>query len=278
MNETVAGSARSGSRALVEVWTDGREYESLVPAPVAAMEPVGGFAEAEEAVREADAVVSAHPKRHTLVSSLLYAESLPSTLVNRLATGRRVAPGPRAHRAMAAFRRAVAAGAELRSIEQHLLTTLHGMIVPGGGEIRRRQVWVAGKTPPDAIFVPPPAELVPDLLPDLISYLGRRDVSPLEQAAIAYGQLESIHPFLDGNGRMGRCLMQVVARQRGLVRTVAAPLGLLFAAHLPNFIDAHRGFREGDQAVWCRYVAGLAAVSARTVLDNIRHNGRRRAP
>jgi Fic family protein len=64
---------------------------------------------------------------------------------------------------------------------------------------------------------------VPGLLDDLIANLGRDDIAALEQAAVAYGQLEFVHPFLDGNRRVGRCLMQVIAHRRGLVEA-AAPL------------------------------------------------------
>jgi Fic family protein len=126
-------------------------------------------------------------------------------------------------------------------------------------------VWLCAPDPGQAVYIGPPADELPRLLDDFVAYLARDDVSACEQAAVAFGQLEFIHPFRDGNGRMGRCLMQVIGLRRGLVSTVAPPLGLLFHADLANFLGGHRAYRDGRVETWCRYVAELAVASAQSV-------------
>ncbi|GAA0971650.1 hypothetical protein GCM10009555_023100 [Acrocarpospora macrocephala] len=257
------------------VWSDGREYAALIPPPIATADVCGGFDAAEEAARECDAILARHRRGEQLVTSLLHAESLPSPQVNALAVGRQVRLGRDPHRAMAAFRRAVTVGAAAPAVELDWLTGLHATLVPGLGGLRERLVWLCAAAPADAVFVGPPHELVPELIADLLAYLRRDDVSPLEQAAVGYAQLEFIHPFVDGNGRLGRCLMQVIPQRRGLVTSLAPPLGLLFAANMPRFLEAHRRFREGDRAFWCRYVAELAVMSAANVQVLLGRSGRK---
>jgi Fic family protein len=75
------------------------------------------------------------------------------------------------------------------------------------GVVRDEQGWIGGTSPLDAHVVTPRPEHVPDLLDDLVAYVNRTDVDPVSQAAIAHAQFELIHPFADGNGRVGRVLI-----------------------------------------------------------------------
>ena len=88
------------------------------------------------------------------------------------------------------------------------------------------QNWIGGSdyTPIDALYVPPPPDLVPDLMDDLLVFANRTDLPILAQAAIAHAQFESIHPFTDGNGRIGRALISAILRRRGLTRRITVPL------------------------------------------------------
>jgi fido (protein-threonine AMPylation protein) len=85
------------------------------------------------------------------------------------------------------------------------------------GEYRQQQNWIGGRldSPLDARYVPPPEGEVDGLMSDLVAFVNRDDLPGVAQAAVAHAQFETIHPFLDGNGRVVRCLIHVVLRGRG---------------------------------------------------------------
>src|SRR5439155_1398021 len=80
--------------------------------------------------------------------------------------------------------------------------------------------------PGRADFVPPPPESVPALMDDLCAFVNRADLPAVVQAAVAHAQFETIHPFADGNGRVGRALIHVVLRRRGLAPRYVPPVSL----------------------------------------------------
>lgn len=126
------------------------------------------------------------------------------------------------------------------------LVDLQGALLgsgPGVG-IREVQNWigVSNYHPIDADYVPPAPEQVPELLEDLLAYLNGAAHGPLVQAALVHSQFESIHPFVDGNGRVGRALIHAVLARRGLTSSQVLPVSLVFST-----------FRE-------RYVASLGAL------------------
>ena len=89
------------------------------------------------------------------------------------------------------------------------------------GELRTSQNWIghAGATLNEARFVPPPPYLVPESLGDLESFIHARDDLPnLLKVGLAHAQFEAIHPFLDGNGRVGRLLITFLLTERGILR------------------------------------------------------------
>jgi Fic family protein len=100
------------------------------------------------------------------------------------------------------------------------------------GLIRVEQNWIGGndRNPVGATFVPPPPERVQPVLDDLEQFIARDDLGPLSQAAIAHGQFETIHPFLDGNGRVGRALVFAILRRRGLLGQYIPPISLVLNA------------------------------------------------
>ena len=98
----------------------------------------------------------------------------------------------------------------------------------GAGRLRDRLVWVGGATPPLAAYVGPPPGLVPGLLEDLVAFCNRADLDAVTQAAVAHAQFESIHPFADGNGRLGRVLIAWVVARR-LEVPVPPPLSVFIA-------------------------------------------------
>jgi Fic family protein len=100
------------------------------------------------------------------------------------------------------------------------------------------QNWIGGSdfNPCSAAFVPPPPEHVESLLEDLCAFCNSGSLPAIAQAAIAHAQFETIHPFVDGNGRTGRALIHVVLRRRGLVERVLPPISLILATWSRRYI------------------------------------------
>ena len=128
------------------------------------------------------------------------------------------------------------------------------------GEYRTTQNWIGGSdyAPRDALHVPPPPDTVPDYLQDLFAFLDRQDLPPLVQAAIAHAQFESIHPFIDGNGRIGRALIHAVLRRRRVTRHVTVPIASALVVHRDHYFSALNAYRAGR----ARTIVALLARSA----------------
>ena len=116
-----------------------------------------------------------------------------------------------------------------------------------GGVLRPVQNWIGTSlTPLDAVYIPPPPELVGPLMEDLAAYLTSSEHPALVQAAVAHVQFETIHPFADGNGRAGRALIQLVLRRRGIAPTVVPPVSLVLATQADAYVAALVGARQTD--------------------------------
>jgi len=107
------------------------------------------------------------------------------------------------------------------------------------GTIRRSQNWIGGSRPGNARFVPPPHDVVPQTLADLERWIHRGDpLPPLVRAGLAHVQFESIHPFLDGNGRIGRLLIALLVEHWGLLKTPLLYLSLALKRHREEYYEA----------------------------------------
>jgi Fic family protein len=164
--------------------------------------------------------------------------------------------------------------ADVLAIHRALLR--HARTPETGGLVRNVQNWIGGNdyNPCGADFVPPPPEFVPDLLEDLVTFLNSDDLSPLVQAAIGHAQFESIHPFADGNGRVGRALVQLVLRRRGLAPRYVPPVSLALATTARDYIAGLTAYRYvGDPAGSAAregiasWLATFAAATTRAVND-----------
>lgn len=114
--------------------------------------------------------------------------------------------------------------------------------VPGAqtpGELRRSQNWIGppGCTLETATFVPPPAEEMGPPLSDLESFLHERELPPLIALAMAHYQFEAIHPFLDGNGRVGRLLIPLLLAERAILRWPLLPLSTYLERHRAEYYE-----------------------------------------
>lgn len=118
------------------------------------------------------------------------------------------------------------------------------------GCIRTQQNWIGGTiyTPFGSAFVPPPPEMVPDLLHDLCDFCNADDFPAVAQAAIAHAQFETIHPFIDGNGRTGRALIYMVFKRRGLATRTFPPVSLVLATRAADYVTALQATRYDGPA------------------------------
>lgn len=114
------------------------------------------------------------------------------------------------------------------------------------GRLREEQNWIGGSSynPCSAAFIPPPEDDVPRLLADLCTFANGDSLPPIAQAAVAHAQFETIHPFVDGNGRAGRALIHVILRRRGLCPKVVPPISLILATRSSNYIAGLTAFRH----------------------------------
>lgn len=128
---------------------------------------------------------------------------------------------------------------------------------------RTQQVWIGGGDfgPHHATFVPPHHRHVPGLIDDLVAFMSRDDIPVLAHVALAHAQFETIHPFVDGNGRTGRALIHSMLRAKGLSRGTTVPLSAGLLADTDNYFDALTRYRDGD-ATAIVTVMSEAALSA----------------
>jgi Fic family protein len=136
------------------------------------------------------------------------------------------------------------------------------------GMIREQPVWIGGHSPVTAAFVPPHAERVVDALTDLIAFIDRDDVPVVAQAAIAHAQFETIHPFVDGNGRTGRALLHAILRAKGLLTHASAPVSAGLLRDTAAYFDALTSYRDGDvrPLIECFAAASRFAATSGTAL------------
>ena len=141
------------------------------------------------------------------------------------------------------------------------------------GRLRDMQNWIGGPSdfsPRDAIYVPPPPELVDDLMRDLIVFSNRTDIPAVAQAAVAHAQFESIHPFTDGNGRIGRGLISQVLRNRGVAKSAIVPVASAMLANTDDYFSRVNAYRDGESDEFVGYVARSATVAAAAAEDTAR--------
>jgi len=162
---------------------------------------------------------------------------------------------------------ALDAGDSELSVTADTLTGIHRELLgrtplsAHAGVMRVEQNWIGGTAhnPCAAVFVPPPPEQVADLLADLAAFCNDRWLPAVAQAAIVHAQFETIHPFVDGNGRVGRALVHLVLRRRGLAPRTVPPISLILATRAADYIGGLTAFR---------YVGDAESMDARAAVDH----------
>lgn len=285
-------------------------YQAFVPDPIAGLQlsiPSSVAASVSAAERAIDALNRDPPRLaslEVLARRLLRSESVASSRIEglvlsqrRLARAEVEVDATRDETArsvlgnVAAMEQAVAVGTGARPLRLKDILALHRTLMLAtntpqiAGVIRTGQNWIGGNAfnPGRAVFVPPPPGRVKPLMNDLVAFMNREDLSPVIQAGIAHAQFETIHPFADGNGRVGRALIHVVLRRRGLAPRYVPPVSLVLAADASGYVAGLTAFRDGRPAEWLDLFAraiGRAAGKAADLaarLTTLQATWRRRA-
>jgi len=242
------------------------DYAAYLPDPLIGRrfvfdgEVAADVADAEAAIARLNAEAAALVDTEALARILLRAESVASSRIEGLEIGARRLLHAEALRSMHERSSDVMATEVLGNIDAMLygvervgfrdeitvdvLLGIHRRLLvgtclePHGGNFREAQNWIGGSdyNPCSADYVPPPHEFVADLVDDLCAFCNSDDLPAVAQAAIAHAQFETIHPFVDGNGRTGRALIQLVLRRRGLALRVLPPVSLVLATLARDYI------------------------------------------
>lgn len=271
-------------------------YQAFIPDPIAALDPQVSFRaataafEAERAVRELNERASARGLE-AIGPLLLRSESIASSRIEGYQVSTlnlaRALVDPRAARGSArtvaanvsAMEEAIARADDPAPIAVEDICRIHATLMAGEpdaapGRAREVQNWLGGRldSPMGAAFMPPPPGEVRPLLDDLVRFLARDDIPPLARAAIAHAQFETIHPFIDGNGRVGRCLIHVVLRRAGVAARFVPPVSIVMAARPTAYVGGLVDFREGRISEWVESFSeacGSAAVHAADLADDV---------
>jgi Fic family protein len=168
-------------------------------------------------------------------------------------------------------------------ISNRLLREIHRILLAKGrgsskepGEFRRSQNWIGGSRPGNALFVPPPPDYILESMGALEKFLHdeRHPLPLLVKAALAHVQFETIHPFLDGNGRLGRLLITFLLCAEGALREPLLYLSLYFRRHRQQYYKLLQAVRlTGDWEAWLQFfltgireTADEAAATARKLM------------
>ncbi len=279
------------------------DYEAYVPDLLTertflfSAETAADVADAERAITTLDRQAAALLDTEALARILLRAESVASSRIEGLEVGaRRLLRAEAAMElgeppsdvtaevlanidAMTTAIRSISPGDPITMDD---LLEFHHRLLTGtrldahAGLIRSEQNWIGGSSysPCSAAFVPPPPELVRDLLEDLCAFCNTDALPAVAQAAIAHAHFETIHPFADGNGRTGRALIHLVLRSRGLATRVLPPVSLVLATWSDDYLAGLEATRYRGSASSAaardgtdRWTGRFAAACSRAVAD-----------
>lgn len=272
-------------------------YQAFVPAPLPPVPPLEWnavlrrrFDDALVALGRLDAISALLPNAGLLLYSFVRKEAVlssqiegtQSSLADLLLFEIHEEPGVplddarEVSRCVAAMERGLKLVREGMPLSNRLLRDVHAVLLdhPRGrgkapGEFRRSPVWVDGTRPGNAVFVPPPPGEVAEGLAAMERFLNDEPepTPPLIKAALAHVQFETIHPFLDGNGRVGRLLivLQLVADR--ILREPLLYPSLFFKTHRALYYELHNDVRlHGDWERWLEFFAeGIAESAAQAV-------------
>jgi Fic family protein len=235
---------------------------------------------AGEMVPSLDWFIYAFVRKEAVISSQI--EGTQASLVDLLAFEAEEQPAPNAdveevtnYLDALAYARGQLASKRGLPLSMRLLNEAHERLMRGvrgsnkqPGDVRRSQNWIGGSRPGNAVHVPPPPDKLPRLLSDLEKYIHADDSLPrLVRAGLLHVQFETIHPYLDGNGRIGRLLIALLLEHWGLLKAPLLYLSLFFKRHREEYYRRLNLVRvEGDWEGWTDFfLDGVATISNEAV-------------
>jgi Fic family protein len=288
---------RPAPGSYVDVATAGERFKAFVPAPLPPDPPVAWtpalrrrFDDALVALGRLDAVSAHLPNAALLLYSFVRKEAVLSSQIEGTLSslsdlllyeideqpGVPMEDAREVSRCVAALEHGLAALRDGLPLSMRLLRGMHNALMahPGGrgktpGEVRRSQVWIGGTRPGNAAFVPPPASELARCLSSFERFLNDEPepTPPLLKAALAHVQFETIHPFLDGNGRLGRLLIVLQLVADGVLREPMLYPSLYFKTHRALYYELLNEVRlHGTWERWLDFFAeGIEASAAQAV-------------
>lgn len=275
---------RSGG-SLVEADSNGRKVRAWVPTPLQerslklSVSTVRASERACAALRLADARL---PDRWQAMARLILRnegvassgiEGLREPIESVIVAGRTGAGGTAGLVAsnLAVIDEALATAHEPLTIETlhrwHRQLMRHGPLPPEMvGAFRPTLGWVGGNSPLDAAYVPPPPSEIPRLMDDLVAFANddRADLDPVTLAAVTHAQFEAIHPYGDGNGRLGRVLISRTLTQRLITKRSTSPISTAIALDPGGYLSGLHLFEQGVLDPWVMWFAEVVQKAAST--------------
>ncbi|HEV7594534.1 MAG TPA: Fic family protein [Gemmatimonadaceae bacterium] len=275
----IKASSRAGHLVQQQAGPDG--YSAFIPTPLPPNPPldlsghIGGLLERASSSLgrldglsrslDPDRLLYMYVRKEAVLSSQI--EGTQSTLAELLEFENSDSPGVTVEdvrevsRYVAALRYAIDRIAGGFPLSLRLIRDTHGVLMTGGrgghqtpGEFRSSQNWIGGTRPGTARFVPPPPHELMRVLGDLEKFIVEGNATPIIKAGLAHAQFETIHPFLDGNGRLGRLLITMILCSE---KTLAEPflyLSLYFKQHRDDYYAALQRVRtDGDWEGWMAF-------------------------
>lgn len=272
----------------------GDVFRAFVPSPLPPRPPVALdrslLERAERAVYRLDGLsvllpdislfVYSYVRKEALLSSQI--EGTQSSLTDLLLFETKQAPGVPLEDVrevsdyVAALEEGMAALHAGHRVSTALLRRLHRILLRSGrggdrspGLLRKRQVWIGGDRPSAARFVPPPAALVPKCLREVDTFLRTSTLPTLVKIALAHVQLETIHPFRGGNGRIGRLMISLLLCEGGLLVEPLLYASVYLKVHRREYYDRLQAVRsDGDWEGWVRFfLEGVTASSEQAIAE-----------
>lgn len=301
-------STRAGRLVQQQSGPDG--YAAFIPAPLPPVPPLdlsgrlGGLLERASSSLgrldgisrgiDPDRLLYMYIRKEAVLSSQI--EGTQSTLAELLESENEEAPGipvadiQEVSRYVSALRYGVQQLNDGYPISLRLIRETHGVLMASGrggeqapGEFRRTQNWIGGTRPSTARFVPPPPHELLRVLGDLERFIWEGDVTPIVKAGLIHAQFETIHPFLDGNGRLGRLLISMLLCADKALAQPFLYLSLYFKQYRDDYYRALQAIRsDGDWEQWMAYYlegvdwTARQAIATTTSLLDLFHADRAR--
>lgn len=267
------------------------EVQVWVPPKIARRDPYLPNQLLAEAEQAAAAIVNLDRNSHSayaaLAAFLVRTDSLASSKIEYIDAGpvdlAKAMVGAKSSRSATVTLEAINAttaiieAAEAGAIEADAVLTAHHSLMRDdlherehSGRWRSMQNWIGGSdySPRNALYVPPPPRRVPALMQDLFHFANRNDVSVIVQAGVVHAQFESIHPFTDGNGRIGRALINAVLRRRGLTTSTVVPVAAALLANRSRYFDQLQSYREGDLEGFVSFFVRATSIACQVAQES----------